>query len=180
MNIQRIASAALTLCVALSTAQAQQPIDSAYSAKIRELTPVDASGRWKFSTELVSTLPASATVPTPLKVLGYVPGTLGKLSYVAELNKYFDALAAAAPNRVKKFSLGKREEGREQIVVAISSEENIANLEQNRLALGKLPDPRGLSPADRARLVRETKPIYWLSGSIHSPETGSPEMLTEL
>ena len=27
---------------------------------------------------------------------------------------------------------------------------------------------------------RTAKPIYWLSGSIHSPETGSPEMLMEL
>ena len=108
------------------------------------------------------------------------PGTLNRLSYVAELNRYFDALAAAAPGRVKKFPLGKSEEGREQIVVAISSEENIANLEQNRLALGRLADPRGVSASDRARLVKETKPTYWLSGSIHSPETGSPEMLMEL
>lgn len=182
MTITRLAPAIAGFICALAPlrASAQQPIDSTYSAKIRELTPVDPAGRWKFTTELVSTLPASATVPTPFKVLGYVPGTLGRLSYVAELNKYFDALAAAAPNRVRKFSLGKSEEGREAIVVAISSDENIAGLERNRLALGRLADPRGLSAADRARLVQETKPVYWLSGSIHSPETGSPEMLMEL
>jgi hypothetical protein len=180
MPVKRIASVLTLLACAILPLQAQQPIDSSYSARIRELTPVDATGHWKFTTELVSTLPASSTVPTPLKVLGYVPGTLGKLSYVAELNRYFDALAAAAPNRVKKFSLGKSEEGRESIVVAISSEDNIANLEQNRLALGRLADPRGLSAADRATLIKATKPTYWLSGSIHSPETGSPEMLMEL
>src|SRR5437763_16843226 len=157
---------------------AQQPVDSAYSRQITELTPTDS--HWKFTTELVSSLPASATVPTPLKVLGYVPGTLGRLSYVADLNRYFDALAAAAPNRVKKFSLGKSDEGRESIVIAISDEANIANLEQNRVALGRLADPRGLSPTERARLLKETKPIYWLTGSIHSPEPGSPEMLMEL
>lgn len=150
-------------------AQAQQAVDSAYSAQITQLTPTDA--RWKFTTELVSSLPASSTVPTPLKVLGYVPGTLGRLSYVADLNRYFDALAAAAPTRVKKFSLGKSEEGRESIVVAISDEANIASLEQNRLILGKLADPRGIAPADLARFVKDAKPIYWLSGSIHSPET---------
>ncbi|HMI55284.1 MAG TPA: M14 family zinc carboxypeptidase, partial [Gemmatimonadaceae bacterium] len=175
----RPALLALLACAAfVSRASAQQPVDSAYSAQITQLTPTDA--RWKFTTELVSSLPASATVPTPLKVLGYVPGTLGKLSYVADITRYFDALAAAAPNRVRRFSLGKSEEGRESIVVAISDEANIANLEQNRLALGKLADPRGLSAADRARLIKDTKPIYWLSGSIHSPETGSPEMLMEL
>ncbi|MFL5568173.1 MAG: M14 family zinc carboxypeptidase, partial [Gemmatimonadaceae bacterium] len=161
-----------------SIVSAQQSIDSAYSAQITQLTPTDT--RWKFTTELVSSLPASATVPTPLKVLGYVPGTLGRLSYVAELNRYFDALAAAAPSRVKKFSLGKSEEGRESIVVAISDEANIANLEQDRLALGKLADPRGLAAAERAQIIKTAKPIYWLSGSIHSPETGSPEMLMEL
>jgi hypothetical protein len=175
------AALAIFACALLPIrASAQQPIDSAYSARIRELTPVDPTGHWKYTTELVSTLPASATVPTPLKVLGYVPGTLGKLSYVAELNKYFDALAAAAPNRVKKFSLGKSEEGRESIVVAISSDDNIRDLENYRQVLGKLADPRGLSWTERVGLLKIAKPIYWLSGSIHSPETGSPEMLMEL
>ena len=28
--------------------------------------------------------------------------------------------------------------------------------------------------------MKEAKPIYWLTGTIHSPETGSPEMLMEL
>lgn len=181
MKIQKLISIVATLASAVGVrANAQQPIDSAYTAKIRELTPVDPSGRWTFTTELVSTLPASATVPTPLKVLDYVPGTLGKLSYVADINRYFDALAAAAPNRVKKFSLGKSEEGREQIVVAISSDDNIRDLENYRQVLGKLADPRGLSSAERAGLLKIAKPIYWLSGSIHSPETGSPEMLMEL
>ena len=170
---------ALLSCAAIAPRlSAQQAIDSAYSRQITALTPTDA--RWKFTTELVSSLPASSTVPTPLKVLGYVPGTEGRLSYVADINRYFDALAAAAPTRVKKFSLGTSEEGREQIVVAISDEANIAALEQNRVALGKLADPRGLSPAERAQIIRTAKPVYWLSGSIHSPETGSPEMLMEL
>jgi hypothetical protein len=162
MTARRFSASLALLACALSAphASAQQPIDSAYSAQIRELTPTDP--HWKFTTELVSSLPASVSVPTPLKVLGYVPGTLGRLSYVADLNRYFDALAAAAPNRVKKFSLGKSEEGRESIVVAISDEANITNLEQNRLALGRLADPRGLAPADRARIIKETKPTYWL------------------
>ncbi len=179
MTPRRIAVPVLLACAVFAECSlAQQAVDSAYSAQITQLTPTDA--RWKFTTELVSSLPASSTVPTPLKVLGYVPGALGRLSYVADINRYFDALTAAAPNRVKKFSLGKSEEGRVAIVVAISDEANIANLEQNRLALGRLADPRGLAPADRARIIKETKPVYWLSGSIHSPETGSPEMLMEL
>ena len=107
------------------------------------------------------------------------PGTLGRLSYVADLNRYFRALAAASP-RTKLFSLGMSDEGREMIVLAIADEATIGKLEDYRAQLARLADPRGLSAADRAQLIHEAKPIYWLSGSIHSPETGSPEMLMEL
>lgn len=165
-------------CIAIrAAAQSPQRIDSAYTAQIRELTPVDP--HWKFTTELVDYLPYSATVPTPLKVLGYVPGTLGRLSRTADLNKYFRALAAASP-RVKVFSAGKSDEGREMIVVAIADEATISKLDDYRAKMSRLADPRGLDSATKLKLVHETKPIYWLTGSIHAPETGSPEMLMEL
>src|SRR6266542_3325788 len=66
------------------------------------------------------------------------------------------------------------------IVMAIGEESTISNLESYRAQLARLADPRGLSVADRARVIHAAKPLYWLSGSIHSPETGSPEMLMEL
>ena len=154
-----------------------QRLDSAYSAQIVALTPVDP--RWKFSTDLVDHLPYSATVPTPLKVLGYVPGTLGRLSRTADLNRYFRALAAASP-RVKVFSAGTSDEGREMIVVAIADDSTILKLDDYRRMMSRLADPRGLAPAERTRLIHAAKPIYWLTGTIHAPETGSPEMLMEL
>ena len=158
-------------------AQSTQPLDSAYTAQIRALTPTDP--HWKFSTEFVDHLPASATVPTPLKFLGYVPGTVGRLSKVADINRYMRAVAAASP-RVKVFSLGMSEEGREMLVVAVADEATIGRLDDYRAMAGRLADPRGLASAERARLIAQAKPIYWLTGSIHSPETGSPEMLMEL
>jgi hypothetical protein len=158
-------------------ASAQQTNDAEYTARIRELTPTDP--HWKFTTELVDHLPASATVPSPLKVLGYVPGTIGKLSRTEDLNRYFRALGAASP-RVKVFSLGMSEEGREMIIAAIADEATIARLDDYRAMAAKLADPRGVSDVERTRLIHEAKPIYWLSGTIHAPETGSPEMLMEL
>ncbi|MFN2397188.1 MAG: M14 family zinc carboxypeptidase [Gemmatimonadaceae bacterium] len=171
-----IALVALIALVPAVTA-AQQANDSAYTARIRELTPTDV--KWKFTTDLVDHLPASATVPTPLKVLGYVPGTIGKLSYVADINRYFRALAESSP-RVELFSLGMSDEGREMLLVAIADEDVIGKLDEYRTMLAKLADPRGLQAPEKARLVEQAKPIYWLTGSIHSPETGSPEMLMEL
>ena len=155
----------------------QQSIDSAYTARIRELTPTDPV--WKFSTELVDHLPASATVPSPLKILGYVPGTIGRLSYTADVNRYFRALAAASP-RVRVFVMGQSDEGREMLVAAIADEATMARLDEHRAMLARLADPRGLAASERGRLLENARPAYWLTGSIHSPETGSPEMLMEL
>lgn len=166
--------AAAALCAPVA---AQQAHDDAYTAKIRELTTTDP--KWKFTTELVDHLPASSTVPSPLKTLGYVPGTPGKLSYVADISRYFRALDAASP-RVTIFSLGMSDEGREMLVAAIADEAVLARLDEYRTTLGRIADPRGLSPDEKSRLLANAKPIYWLTGSIHSPEIGSPEMLMEL
>jgi hypothetical protein len=178
-NIRQLAGAALVAVSVLSPlhAASAQANDAEYTAKIRDLTSTDP--KWKFTTELVDHLPSSKSVPTPLKGLGYVPGSPGHLSHVAEINNYFRSVERASP-RVKVFSLGKSEEGREMIVAAVADEYTIKHVDEYRQMLGKLADPRGLTAAERARLIKEAKPIYWLAGSIHSPETGSPEMLTEL
>ena len=152
----------------------QQPLDSAYSTKIRELTTEP-----RFNNELTDHLPADPKVPTPLKVLGYVPGTVGRLSYVADITRYFRALDSASA-RVKVFDLGTSDEGRPMIVAAIADSATIAQLEHYRAITAALADPRRLTNDSAQRLIAAGKPIYYLSGSIHSPETGSPEMLMEL
>ncbi|HUF50888.1 MAG TPA: M14 family zinc carboxypeptidase [Longimicrobiales bacterium] len=155
-------------------AAAQQANDVAYTAKIREFTTEPF-----FLTPLVDQLPASATVPSPLTVLGHIAGAPNVLSYPEQVNDYMRAVAAASP-RVKVFSMGLSEEGREMILVAVADEQTIANLDEYRARLGALADPRRTPPEQAERLIPQTKPIYWATGAIHSPETGSPEMLMEL
>ena len=161
----------------LGAQRGNQAIDSAYTARIIELTPTHP--QYKFITEMVDYMPSSATVPTPLKVLGYVPGTIGRLAYSGEAAKYYRAVAAATP-RVKVITIGKSEEGREIIAGIVADSATIAHLDDYKAILRKLTDPRGLSAADRADLVKKGKPIYLLSGSLHSPETGSPEAMIEM
>ena len=67
------------------------PLDAAYGAKIKEYTTEKY-----FMTELVDHLPASDTVPSPDKVLGYAVGTPNKLTHVADLYRYYRELAAAS------------------------------------------------------------------------------------
>ncbi|HEV2289646.1 MAG TPA: M14 family zinc carboxypeptidase [Candidatus Acidoferrales bacterium] len=157
-----------------SAEPAVQAMDADYTAKIKEYTTEPY-----LSTPLVDHLPASSTVPSPDKVLGYIIGTPNKLTHVADIYRYYHALEKASP-RVRTFITGKSEEGRDFMVVAISDERNIAQLDHYRDITAKLADSRKITPDQATELEQTGKPFYWLSGSIHSPETGSPEMLMEL
>ena len=153
-----------------------QPIDQAYTAAIREYT-TDPS----FNSPLTDYLPASPTVPTPEKVLGHISGAPNWLPYTADVHRYFRELAKASP-RVKVFSIGTSEEGREMIAVAIADEKLLADLDANKARLAKLGDPRTLPQGDAEadRLLAQSTPVYYITGTIHSTETGAPTALMEL
>ena len=163
---------ALAVLLAATTAFAQN--DTTYTDEIRKNTTEP-----RFLTELVDHLPDSATVPSPLEFHGYVAGGEGKLTYAEDVYRYMRALEAASP-RVKVITIGKTEEGRESVVVAIAKEETIANLDRFADVTRRLSDPRKTGEDEARALIAEGKPFYWATGAMHSPETGSPEMLMEL
>jgi len=164
----------LATVLLVSFAFSAQKIDKEYTAKILEYTTEKF-----FLTELVDHLPASATVPTPLKILGHIVGAPDILDHTKDIYKYMRALDQASP-RVEVFSIGPTDEGKEMIAVAVSSEKNIANLKRNREIMARLADPRNIKENEAERLVEEGVPIYWITGGLHSMETGSPEMMMEL
>ena len=151
-----------------------QKLDEDYTARIKKATPDP-----RIITELVDHMPVSATVPSPLKFFGYVPGEPGHLTYHADIVRYYEALEKATP-RVKLFRLGKSEEGRDMVALAIADEATIKQLDKYKQITEKLTDPRKLQDAEAKQLIATGKPIYYAMGSIHTPETGSPEMLIEL
>jgi hypothetical protein len=153
----------------------RSPLDTAYGAKIAEYTTEKY-----FMTELVDHLPLSDKVPSPEKILGYTIGTPNKLTYTKDLYRYYRALAGTSPRVRVLIAPEKSEEGREQMLVLVSDEANLAKLDRYKEITAKLADPRKLSETEAHTLITEGKPFYWASGSIHSPETGSPEMLMEL
>jgi hypothetical protein len=128
---------------------------------------------------LVDHLPVVKGIPSPRDILGYDIGAPKKLTYYADMLKYYRALAKATP-RVKVETIGWSDEGRELVVVWVSSDENMRKLEQNRKNLGKLADPRGLSDAQVRELIKDTKPDYHILAGLHSGETGPSEMAMEL
>ncbi|HVQ40074.1 MAG TPA: M14 family zinc carboxypeptidase [Pyrinomonadaceae bacterium] len=171
----------LSLCSAMSAQvkpgrDPNQPIDEEYTKKIREYTTETF-----FNSPLTDYLPASPQVPTPKAVLGDVAGAPGKLPYAEDIYRYMRMLEKASP-RVKVFSIGTTEEGREMIAVAVASEQLMARLEENRARLTKLADPRtiNLNDDEADKLVADSFPVYYITGTIHSTETGSPTALMEL
>ena len=181
---QRISLGAAFACTLAAVVSAQQaptfvrdpkiPIDEEYTKKIKEYTTQPF-----FGSPLVDYLPLSKTVPTPKAVLGDIAGAPGKLPYAEEVYQYMRLLEKASP-RVKVYSIGKTEEGREMIAVAIASEAIMAKLQDNVSRLAKLADPRtiNMDDAQAEPLINTTTPIYYITGTIHSPETGSPSTTT--
>jgi hypothetical protein len=153
-----------------------QPVDKAYTAKIAKYTTQP-----DFNTLLTDYLPASSTVPTPEAVLGDVAGAPNTLPYAETVYRYFRMLAKATP-RVRVYSIGKTEEGREMIAVAIADESVMQHLDANKARLAQLADPRMLDMDDAkaAALIKQTVPVYYITGTIHSTETGAPTALMEL
>jgi hypothetical protein len=151
-------------------------VDEEYTKKIREYTTETF-----FNSPLTDYLPASSKVPTPKAVLGDVAGAPGILPYSSEVYRYMRMLESSSP-RVKVYSIGKTEEGREMIAVAVSSEANMAKIEANRARLAKLADPRviNLNDDEAEKIIADSVPVYYITGTIHSPETGSPTALMEL
>ena len=166
---------ALTILAAtLALAQTKQAMDEEYARLVKEWTTAP-----EFMSPLVDHLPKAPGVPTTKDVLGYYAGAPKKLTKVAELGKYYRALAAAS-KRVKLLPTGTTDEGRECLVVAIADEETIRNLDTYKGYLAKLADPRGLSADQAKQIIAQAKPIYMFTGGLHSAETGPPEMLMEL
>ena len=88
-----LGASALSARQATKPAAAAQKMDDEYTKKIIDLTPDK-----RILTELIDhmPMPADPKVPSPLKMLGYIPGEGGKLTYSKDVYAYLDALDAGS------------------------------------------------------------------------------------
>jgi Zinc carboxypeptidase len=172
--LQRCAVVLFACLAVASIPSSAQTMDSDFAAHVKAWTT-----KPEFISPLVDHLPVGGAVPSPRDLLGYDIGAPKKLTYYADVLRYYDALAAHT-GRVKVIRTGHTEEGRETVIVFVGSEDSLAHLDQERANLARLADPRGLSDTEAQKLIAETRPIYTLSGGLHSAELGPPEMLMEL
>jgi len=110
-------------------------------------------------------------VPSVQKVLSYSPGE--RIAAPEELVRYFEALAAAQPNRIKVFDYAKSWEKRRLIYAAIGSEANIRRLADIQAGMKRLADPRKTNAAEAQKLIAGLPAVIMLSHGVHGNEISS-------
>ncbi|HEY1497595.1 MAG TPA: M14 family metallopeptidase, partial [Candidatus Solibacter sp.] len=112
-------------------------------------------------------------IPTLRQVLGYDPGD--KVTSQAGLVQYMNALAAAAPTRMRVFEYGESWEGRKLIYAAIGSDANIRKLAEIKSGIQRVADPRKTAEAEARKLIAGLPAVVWLSYGVHGNEISSPD-----
>lgn len=119
--------------------------------------------------------PAAAydpAVPTPRAVLGYEVGERFTPHHL--LMRYVERVAQASP-RVRVDTLGHTAEGREVVLVAVTSAANAQRLAAVRADARRLADPAALSADERRALVARAPAVVWLGYSVHGNEASGVE-----
>ena len=161
---------------ALLHAQAPAP-DTPEPGSIEEIAAATTEPR--FLSPWVSYIPASSTVVSPRAFWHRIPGAPGELAGTSAAYAYSRALAASSP-RVKVFTIGHSEEGRDIILLAIADEAGIRELDHLKAISAALADPRKTDAAAAEQLIASGRPIYYFNAALHSDETGSTETTLEL
>ncbi|MEZ6196151.1 MAG: M14 family metallopeptidase [Planctomycetota bacterium] len=122
-------------------------------------------------------LPAQ-DLPSPADYLGWQPGeryTAHHLvvGYLDELDRRSD--------RVRVVRYGRTNEDRELVLAFVTSAENQARLEELRLRMEKIADPRRLAEGETAADLIADQPVFvWMSYCVHGNETSCTEAALQL
>ncbi|MBI3411899.1 MAG: hypothetical protein HY040_26510 [Planctomycetes bacterium] len=130
----------------------------------------DATVRPKDSTWLlpVAEIKVDEKIPTLEKVVGH--RWAQEISSHAEIERYLNALAKAAPERCRLIKYGQSYEGKDLYNLVITSPENLKKLEQIREQNQALADPR-VTSVERAREIAANAPaIVFLAYCVHGNE----------
>jgi hypothetical protein len=134
----------------------------------------ESGGRFDFYTRG----PYREQVPRPQSLLRYDVGDFH--TNYAMMERVVQGIAQAAPERVRVFDIGLTNEYRMQHVVAVSSPENIARLDEIKSNLKRLSDPRSLGQAEAQRLISSTPVVLWMQYTIHGNESASFEAMMQV
>lgn len=111
-------------------------------------------------------------VPTPRSILGYAFGE--RFTTHRAMLRYIERLAAASP-RIRVDTVARSFEGREMLLLTVSSEANMARLDQLQADARRIADPRGAAAGEVEAAVRRLPAVVWLAHSVHGGEASGVE-----
>src|SRR5580700_4236348 len=125
-----------------------------------------------------STPPPLPNIPTPKDHFGFNIGDNYQLANYTQTEAYFKKLASAS-DRVKLVVIGQTEEGRDQLMLIVSSPANIRNLDRYQTISRQLAHAEGLTPEQALALAGEGKAVVWIDGGLHATEVVGAHQLIE-
>jgi hypothetical protein len=127
---------------------------------------------------LAIAVPASSQVPHPRDVFGFTPGDDYQLADYGQMLEYYDLLDAAS-DRVQKIEFGHSVLGKPMVLLFISSEENLAQLDRWRETAATLARAR-ISEDEARELAAGGKAVVWIDGGMHATERAHAQMTSLL
>jgi hypothetical protein len=112
-------------------------------------------------------------VTSPEEFLGYEAGSF--LTDHFQMIQYIHLLEEQAPDRVKIIKIGQSMERRDMYLVVISSEENMARLEEIRNKVSSLKDPVNTSVSEAQEIASNTPVISWMNYANDGDESAAFE-----
>jgi murein tripeptide amidase MpaA len=113
-----------------------------------------------------------SNVPTLKQVVGHDWGE--QITMHHEMERYLQTLVQASP-KVRLVRYGETWEGRSLYYLIITSEANMTRLDQIKVGLQRLADPRTVSESETERLIQTLLPVTWLAYGVHGNEISSPD-----
>ncbi len=112
-------------------------------------------------------------IPTIEETLGHASGE--RITWHRDTIRYLDALAAAAPDRIRVFRYAESWEGRELVYAVISSAANMDRMSDIQANMRRLKDPRLTSKTEADAIIATQPAITWLSYGVHGNEISSTD-----
>ncbi len=130
------------------------------------------------SLESPFTAAISHTDPTPAEVFGFRVGTDYKVADYEQMQEYYRRLDAAS-DRVQMTEIGESARGQPMLLLFISSEQNMRELERWRTTSEQLSRAR-ITEEQAQQLARDGKAIIWIDGGMDDQEFAAGQMPPEL
>ncbi len=118
-------------------------------------------------------------LPSPEDFFGFEVGADYHLLDYGRAVEYWKRLEELS-GRVKLFEYGQTSEGRPMIMAAVSSEDNLAELNHYKDISKRLSLVRGLSEEEARRLSSSGKAMVWIDGGLHATEVAPAQHIIQL